>query len=128
MMNVTKMLYHEPRPYFITDEIENHSCAIEYGNPSGHSVQMACFSFYLFLEYINENPSTTLQKVAGLSMVCIATLLMGLARMLLGLHTFNQILFGISLGLWLGSFFYFQFGKSLNLHIQNIMEGGALSI
>ena len=42
--NLDKMIWQEPRPYFITD-VKHLNCKdIEYGNPSGHSmISTACY-------------------------------------------------------------------------------------
>lgn len=56
-MNLTKMAYHEPRPYFVDVDIQVYGCSAEYGNPSGHSLFAAAFAFFLFLD-IFEAPDT----------------------------------------------------------------------
>lgn len=51
LMNETKMIYHEPRPYFVDDEIDSlDKCSAEYGNPSGHSLFASAFFSFLYFE------------------------------------------------------------------------------
>jgi membrane-associated phospholipid phosphatase len=50
IMNVTKMGYHDPRPYMSDDKILPYDCSHEYGNPSGHSIFAMGFFVFLFLD------------------------------------------------------------------------------
>lgn len=36
--NFLKLVYRDPRPYMINNEISSETCSTEYGNPSGHSM------------------------------------------------------------------------------------------
>jgi hypothetical protein len=49
-MNITKMAYHEPRPFMTTDKINVFGCSAEYGNPSGHSLFAAAMDTFVFLD------------------------------------------------------------------------------
>ena len=57
VMNLTKMAYHEPRPYMTTEKIKVFGCSAEYGNPSGHSIFAAGMDTFVFLDvfYAQEN-------------------------------------------------------------------------
>jgi len=50
VMNITKMAYHEPRPFMFSALITPYGCSSEYGNPSGHSIFAASFNFFLYLD------------------------------------------------------------------------------
>ena len=43
-----KSIYHEARPFFIAD-IKPYKCALEHGDPSGHSIIVAAVN-YTFLK------------------------------------------------------------------------------
>eukprot|EP00347_Sterkiella_histriomuscorum_P021000 403335646 len=46
------MLYHQPRPYFVDDQIDSlDKCSAEYGNPSGHSLFAAAYFTFIYLYY-----------------------------------------------------------------------------
>lgn len=36
--SILKIIYHDPRPYWIESQIEAKECYMEFGNPSGHSL------------------------------------------------------------------------------------------
>lgn len=38
LISILKMIYHDPRPYWVTKTVENFECYTEFGNPSGHSL------------------------------------------------------------------------------------------
>jgi membrane-associated phospholipid phosphatase len=44
-----KILYRNPRPFMVSDEMQAISCSKSFGNPSGHSSLSACFYTTLFL-------------------------------------------------------------------------------
>lgn len=121
--NIAKMLYHEPRPYFVTNDIQNFSCSVEYGNPSGHTMLMGSFSVYICLQYLHERSLPQTSYVLGSLTVLALTVSMGFTRLLLGVHSINQILFGLCLGLWYGSFFFYFLSKGVTTHFRNIIDG-----
>ena len=52
IVNVTKMAYVQPRPFWVEPAIEMKeiSCSKEYGNASGHSFLAACLASAIFLD------------------------------------------------------------------------------
>lgn len=51
-MNITKIAYHDPRPYMTDPTLEAWgSCSEEYGNVSGHSLFAAGAFTFAFLEF-----------------------------------------------------------------------------
>ncbi len=51
LMGVTKVIYHDPRPFMSRDAIESPTCTRGYGNPSGHSQSIAMVTFTVVLLY-----------------------------------------------------------------------------
>ena len=92
-MNFTKIAYHDPRPYFTSDEITPYGCSSEYGNPSGHSLFAAGFFFFIFLDILHgEYKNKTLPKYVyplSLAGAIIMTFLIGFARLYVGVHSMN---------------------------------------
>ena len=50
-MNITKLAYHQARPFWVSPEIKAHHCSIQYGNPSGHSLFSLGSSLTIWLDY-----------------------------------------------------------------------------
>ena len=54
-----KMLYRSPRPYLVSDEMQIFgTCAMTYGNPSGHASFSASFYTTCFLLIFHDEDST----------------------------------------------------------------------
>lgn len=109
-----KMIYKEKRPYWYSDVLDI-VCNKEYGNPSGHSLSSTCL--YLSLIHIINNYFSCLKnrkilKIIIFIIFSILILLIMISRFILSAHSFNQILYGFSLGLGL----YFLFIHILGYH------------
>ena len=48
---ITKIGYHDPRPYMTDEKIEPIMCSHEFGNPSGHSQFAAAYALFTFLDF-----------------------------------------------------------------------------
>ena len=98
-MNITKLAYHEPRPYMVDDAIVPIGCSHEYGNPSGHSLFVAGFFVFMFLDIIHgehkNKPVTPLVYCLSLVGTIIIVLLMAYDRLYNGVHSINQIIYGL---------------------------------
>ena len=102
------MLYQAPRPYMTAADVRVFSregCDQGYGSPSGHSAGAAAFATYLALDLLGTE--NRLRMILGLCGAGSFFFVAGLSRFYLGLHTWNQIIFGWCLGVWLACTFYF---------------------
>lgn len=50
--SVVKIIYHDPRPYWVSDSVNAYECYSEYGNPSGHSMMAILFFGMMWHQYI----------------------------------------------------------------------------
>ena len=98
VMNITKMAYHEPRPYMVDSKLEPYGCSAEYGNPSGHSLFATAFNFFFFLDMFHgENTQRRNKKMLYAICLFVAislTVLISYARLYVMVHTINQIIYG----------------------------------
>ena len=102
-----KVLYHSPRPFFVAGDIKAYYWSKEYGNPSGHAMYIPSvlpLILYLVLRQIKLNLSISTKLFAVISTICItlmillvSTILFG--RIYLGVHSYNQVLYGSLLGI-----------------------------
>ncbi len=130
IMNLTKMAYHEPRPFMTTDKIKIYGCSSEYGNPSGHSIFAAAMDTFVFLDvfYAQEDkslPRKALWKMCHWFWLFISislTFLIAFARFYVGVHTLNQIVYGLTWGLWLSFYFHFCLREHVMSHIDTLTE------
>ena len=126
-MNTTKMLYHQPRPYFVDDDINSlDKCSAEYGNPSGHSLFSAAFFMFIYLDIWhiessdrkNNKGKWLLSLFGSVSMF----ILIGFARLYVGAHSMNQILYGWLLGVWLAFYTHYCLRQTIIDHIELLLE------
>ena len=104
---IMKVLYHSPRPFFVAGDIKAYYWSKEYGNPSGHAMYIPSvlpLILYLVLRQIKLNLSISTKLFAVISTICItlmillvSTILFG--RIYLGVHSYNQVLYGSLLGI-----------------------------
>jgi len=99
--NILKLLYQDPRPYFINTNIIPYKTDSDYGNPSGHS--LASTVFYLALLNFCKNTkffknNRHLYYLFSL-FVIISLFMLFFSRFILGVHAINQLLFGMLIGL-----------------------------
>lgn len=89
--------YQQSRPIWYDIRIKNWDwhCGQTYGNPSGH-----CFSMVIFYEPILSDSIGTRKwgKILYIPLALI-WILMPISRMYLGVHSANQVLFGLTLGM-----------------------------
>lgn len=124
--NAAKILYHEPRPYMVDDQIIPISCSESFGTPSGHMITATLFTATTFLDYLHgeglkekmSKPVYFLISVASLAFV----LTMGYCRVYLAVHSIDQVFFGFQLGLWMSSYYHFGFRQQLLAHVDQLVS------
>mmetsp|Transcript_23379 Transcript_23379/g.23001 ORF Transcript_23379/g.23001 Transcript_23379/m.23001 type:complete len:92 (+) Transcript_23379:185-460(+) len=50
IQSITKIFYHQPRPYMVDTDIEVYDCSSEMGSPSGHTVIATISISVIFLD------------------------------------------------------------------------------
>ena len=111
---ILKLLHHDPRPFFVVEDIKAIMWNKSYGNPSGHSMYFTSVFPWLVVilfELIKRNWRMTAKtKILIGVLLFIAILIISLSifgRVYLGVHSLDQILYGSLMGtsIW----FYFLF-------------------
>ena len=101
--NLLKLLNHQARPFWIPGtQIQAFTCEGQYGNPSGHSsYSMAvCLAMWLDLkDLIPERRWYWIQILFAASLLSIPFVI-AYTRLFLGVHSLNQVSFGLQLGAW----------------------------
>jgi membrane-associated phospholipid phosphatase len=86
-MNVTKLVYHSPRPFWASNEVKAFSCENEFGNPSGHSMFAAAMSLIVWFNF--QQNLTTVNRWSSLLLTIIFALAIGYSRLFLGVHSLD---------------------------------------
>ena len=94
--NVLKLLFQRPRPSPVITMLPGQTWSF----PSGHA--MVSLAFYGFLAYLGWRLLRGRWRAAWLSGLILLVLLIGLARMYLGVHYFTDVVAGYTAGfIWL---------------------------
>ncbi|CAD8177916.1 unnamed protein product [Paramecium octaurelia] len=116
-----KNAYHQPRPYWVEDEIIGIGCNMEFGKPSGHAQTAVIIYFsYLFIFYpstfrlnnlqvvdsedrnAEEEPQLNNRLVTILKVFAFLCIIMtGLSRVFLGVHSIGQVVLGWMFGVYI---------------------------
>jgi len=97
----TKLVYGQGRPYLMDDpeaSIIQKSCESGYGNPSGHSIRGTGTLLAFAQMFIDLFELDKYQSIIIYIIVAIMIILINLSRIILGVHSFNQVIFGDTLG------------------------------
>ena len=111
LYNLLKLIYSQPRPFWVNDALFNNKCSTNYGNPSGHSLTTT--STYLSLWYILtdyayfKKPLGKLIRISLLLLLQVLCITLMLCEIFNGIHAFNQTIFGYILGICVFILFYY---------------------
>jgi len=93
-MNVMKMAYAEPRPFWTDPNMKQAeiSCSKEFGNPSGHSLLAASIAFAVCADAIRYTSKTRMLAIEHFFCVLVASayiFCLGYSRIALAVHSWN---------------------------------------
>ena len=130
LSNVSKLWYNDPRPFWVREDVQALACSTQYGNPSAHSMFSMAIATTLWLD-VNEchrsREGSFMQPIwarAILGLVCfVYTFTIGYSRVFLGVHSWNQLLFGWQLGLWVAVTFFFCYKGPVLYRLERFQSG-----
>ena len=110
IMNQLKSFYGDPRPYWTSADITSFGkCHTGFGNPSGHMTNNVFLWYTVYLHFFNDVGikrkrmsvfcTAYIIKMAVTSIIITYIIFMGFARVYLGAHSYNQVIFGTTIGL-----------------------------
>ena len=114
IIHILKSLYSEMRLYLQDDtEVKSTACPTGFGNPGGAITLLTFFTVVLTLDYFDPNTNNFFNKKSTgnnrkikLHMMIILSLLVSgpfaLAQVAIGSNSYNEVIFGWSLGFTLG--------------------------
>jgi membrane-associated phospholipid phosphatase len=131
IVNFYKLLLHQPRPYMIDKNIFSYSCSTAFGNPSGHCSASFVLTLVIFLDLFHGNSVPSFASIKfrswGVYLLVIALCLIWAitipyCRYLLGAHSLDQIVFGITNGIAEGLIIHLFFRDHIVNHIENVLS------
>ena len=109
-----KFLFHNPRPFWISDHVRNYAHETSFGLPSGHAQTAASVWGWLTIE---------IKKRWFTIIALIVIFLIGFSRLYLGVHFLTDVLLGWLLGgllVWAFSAWKNPIGKWIAKHSPNV--------
>jgi membrane-associated phospholipid phosphatase len=119
---VLKINLQQPRPFWLSDEVQALNCEFGYGYPSNHVITTvpAFLIFYEIMFYrfeVDKKTNGRLYWWIGFLTVLLITIIVGFSRMVLGVHSLDQVVFGLVMGFAL----YYFFLDVIDLDLRNPM-------
>ena len=115
-MNFLKLRYHDPRPFWSSDQVQAFSCSRQYGNPSGHSMTAFCSALLFALD------SGRSDKRIRILFALLFGSSVAYSRLFLGVHSLDQVLFGSLIGIWLACTLHYICKAPLLRHFNQIIS------
>lgn len=132
-MSITKIAYGEPRMFWHEESIKPDECTAEYGNPSGHTLLAIGYPIFLWLDVFEnrerrEQYQERMTKSSIFALLCAVlwSFAVGIARLYVRVHSWNQIVFGWQLGLWVAFYFHFCIRDELIYHVNTFSQTSRL--
>lgn len=94
VMTVSKLSYHQARPFWVAANIEAGSCSSQFGNPSGHSLTALGVALAVWMDYnqlVSEGKiyAPMWKRLLWLIAAVGFGVSIGWSRFVLGAHTMN---------------------------------------
>jgi membrane-associated phospholipid phosphatase len=104
-VGVFKHLYAQPRPFWVSENINPQKCRKDFGNPSGHCMTASFFWLTVYLHKYHEVGAIKkfnsvfcteyiIKMMLTVGMV-LFFIFLAISRVFLGEHSYNQVLFGL---------------------------------
>ena len=87
--NFFKLIFHNPRPYWLSPHVQAHATETSFGLPSGHSQTAAAIWGFL---------ASALHRRWFTAVCILMVFFIGLSRLFLGVHFLSDVLLGWALG------------------------------
>ena len=103
IQSIMKMIYGNSRPFLENHQLFKGICDGGFGNPSGHAL-VSCYFYLILINYIINHKyfnDRAILKIILTLVFLISLILVILSRLILGLHSINQVIYGSLLGIWI---------------------------
>lgn len=109
--NLMKFAIAYPRPFWYSEDVEGYTCSFQFGDPSGHAlVSTGVYCYFVWRLGL---------RVEYYIAVGAIEILIAFERIYGGLHTYSQILLGISVGIYL-NFVFREFQPYISASIKSL--------
>jgi membrane-associated phospholipid phosphatase len=120
--NLLKVVYKIPRPFWIFADVKAYACQKGFGSPSGHTMIAWAMPIAMVLDIRRSNPSGKVMIIISFVITLCIGLFEGWTRMVLGVHTIDQVMLGAVIGIWMAFTFEYIIKKPLIKHVMQINQ------
>lgn len=96
---ILKLLYVNPRPIFLSVEIDSSGCTCDYGQPSGHALSSIGLCLLIFDDIRKYFKPRVVWQIVICSLLVLLSLLICFSRIYFGVHSYNQVILGLGFGI-----------------------------
>lgn len=122
-----QLIYHAPRPFWVSKNVVAFECATDFGNPCTVIVHCCAFYFTVWLDYCkncdHEDFDTLCFKCLYFLAFSFTVLSAGVARIVLGTNSILQVSFGAIIGIWLALLTHFVLSDLIKSHASGLLSG-----
>ncbi len=118
-MNITKLSYADPRPYWASQDVTAFKCSTQFGNPSGHSETSIGMALTVWLDF----DASKQFKGITLVLTLLFAVTIGYSRFFLGVHSMDQIVYGLLIGTWIAITMHYIIRPKLDVHVKSVILG-----
>ncbi|CAD8201354.1 unnamed protein product [Paramecium pentaurelia] len=90
-----KEIYNQGRPYMFNSDVQTLECIAELGKPSGHAICIVSYMISLYQADRFENEEEMKLPLFKSILYTIIALIVCLSRVILGVHSIGQVIYGI---------------------------------
>jgi len=118
--NMMKVAYNSPRPFWEFPGVWPLYCQEGFGCPSGHTMYCIALPTAIALDLKHSNPHGKLLQIVALLLTLFFGYEQAWTRVVLGVHTIDQVLMGALVGLWIAFSFEYIIRRPLMDHIMRL--------
>ena len=112
-ISVRSILFRQPRPFWVNPDVQmlEWNCYTEYGSPSGHSaLVIVLLDFLVRFTFRWSQKLLRVRWLLYFLIFCFELLVM-FSRVYLGMHSINQVILGLMIGVYSLIPYYLYFEK-----------------
>ena len=133
------MVFHDPRPVWLWEDISKAGCQTTFASPAGHSLDTSMLAAIILLDHFfssdwsrkkfpelckKTTSSNPVMFTVCTIALCIFWAVVGFARLVVGRHKINQLILGTFIGAWAGCFLHFNVRDHIYHHISQLTWAG----
>jgi membrane-associated phospholipid phosphatase len=102
--------------------VDVYKCQKGFGCPSGHTIWCVAIPAAISLDIRHSNPTSKLMPIVAFAITTVCAITEAWTRMILGVHSMDQVIFSIFIALWIALTFEYCIRKELMEHVLHLNQ------